>query len=95
MDGITAARRIRALDGPGSAIPIVALTANAMHGDREHCLAAGMTDYVSKPVSVEALYGAIARCCAYSSVTGTQPSPGSKLSMAAAAVRVSSPRSAS
>jgi signal transduction histidine kinase/ActR/RegA family two-component response regulator len=95
MDGITAARRIRALDGPGSAIPIVALTANAMHGDREHCLAAGMTDYVSKPVSVEALYGAIARCCAYSSVTGTQPSSGSKLSMAAAAVRVSSPRSAS
>jgi CheY-like chemotaxis protein len=95
MDGITATRRIRALDGPWSAIPVVALTASAMHGDREHCLAAGMTDYVTKPVSVEALYGAIARCCAYSSVTGVQPSPGSKLSIAPAAARVSSPRSAS
>ncbi len=61
MDGITAARRIRALAGPGAELPIIALTANAMSGDREDCLAAGMTEYVSKPVSLEALYAAIAR----------------------------------
>ena len=99
MDGLTAAARIRALEGPEAAIPIIALTANAMQGDREQCLAAGMTDYVAKPVSLEALCAAMARGLGYSSAssasTGDQPSPGSKLSMAEATSRVSSPRSAS
>jgi signal transduction histidine kinase/CheY-like chemotaxis protein len=95
MDGLTAARGIRALAGPAAAVPIIALTANAMHGDREACLAAGMTDYVAKPVSIEALFEAMARCAAYSSSTGAQPSPGSKLSIAAATASVSGPRSAS
>jgi CheY-like chemotaxis protein/HPt (histidine-containing phosphotransfer) domain-containing protein len=63
MDGLEATRQIR---NPQSAvlnhqIPIIAMTANAMKGDREECLAAGMNDYVSKPVSPQALVEALNR----------------------------------
>jgi CheY-like chemotaxis protein len=59
MDGLEASRRIveRAADRPR----IVAMTANAMAGDRQACLAAGMDDYVTKPIRVEALVEALIR----------------------------------
>jgi CheY-like chemotaxis protein len=62
MDGLEAARRI-CLEWPDFRRPrLVAMTALAMQGDREVCLAAGMDDYVSKPVKIEELYEALLRC---------------------------------
>lgn len=59
MDGLEACRRIRAL--PGGDLPIVALTANALAGERERCLAAGMDGYLTKPLETEALYAELCR----------------------------------
>jgi two-component system sensor histidine kinase/response regulator len=66
MDGLEATRRIRqdeeaAAAGPGRRIKIVAMTANAMAGDREACLAAGMDDYLAKPVKPEDLRAMLQR----------------------------------
>lgn len=61
MDGKSAAAAIRRLDGPARSIPIVALTANAMAGNREEYLASGMNDYVSKPIDARKLLAAIGR----------------------------------
>ena len=55
MDGFTATGHIRTLDSPVAEIPIVAMTANALREDREACLAAGMSDYLPKPVRADDL----------------------------------------
>jgi signal transduction histidine kinase/CheY-like chemotaxis protein len=55
LDGLEATERIRALGGEYASLPIVAMTANAMQGDRERCLAAGMNDYLSKPINTQEL----------------------------------------
>ena len=60
VDGFEATRRIRALAPPQARVPIVALTANALTGDRERCLAAGMDGYLAKPVRREELAAALA-----------------------------------
>ncbi len=64
MDGPTAVLRIRELGGRAGGIPIIALTASALVGDRDQYLAAGMTDYLSKPIDVAALFAALGRATA-------------------------------
>ncbi|OGR93799.1 MAG: hypothetical protein A2V88_05275 [Elusimicrobia bacterium RBG_16_66_12] len=61
MDGFAATAAIRGLGGRFKAIPIIAVTADAMSGDHEKCVKAGMNDYLSKPFSIEALDKTLAR----------------------------------
>jgi len=65
MDGYDATRAIRAKElQSGHHTPIIAFTAHAMKGDRERCLASGMDDYLSKPVSVQQVRSILKRFCA-------------------------------
>ncbi len=78
MDGLEATRQIR---DPGSAVrdhdvPIIAMTAHAMQGDRKKCLNAGMNDYLSKPVSPEALARALKKWLPEDTAGTTEQIPG-------------------
>ncbi len=61
MDGFAATAAIRQMSGPARAIPIIAMTAHAMAGDREKCIEAGMDDYASKPIVPRELFATIDR----------------------------------
>ena len=61
MDGFTATRTLREHEQDGAHVPIIALTANALQEDREQCLAAGMDDYLAKPIRIQALHQALSK----------------------------------
>lgn len=61
MDGLAATRAIRRMGGSAAHVPIVAMTANAMEGDQAVCLAAGMDDYLPKPIAADQLLQIVAR----------------------------------
>ena len=75
MDGLAATREIRRMPADRSRIPIIAVTANAMAGDREKYLAAGMDEYVSKPIDRNQLVLALGRCLAEEVVFDSTPCP--------------------
>jgi two-component system, sensor histidine kinase and response regulator len=61
LDGFEVTAQVRCNDGPGRWSPIIAITAGAMQGDRERCLAAGMNDYLAKPIRLDELAAVLAR----------------------------------
>jgi hypothetical protein len=64
MGGFDATRRIRETEISPAHLPIIAMTAHALKGDREACLAAGMDDYIAKPIKMHELLGVIQRTMA-------------------------------
>ena len=80
MDGLTASREMRKLPGL-AALPIIAMTANAMAGDREACLAAGMNDHVSKPIDLDELFATLNKWVQRRPVTVPGPEQASAAAM--------------
>ncbi|MEQ8602922.1 MAG: ATP-binding protein [Marivibrio sp.] len=78
MDGVTAAQWIRASDMDQRDIPIIALTADALEGHRERYLAAGMSDYVTKPVEMTALALAVSRAVGADAGSPLEIAPGAE-----------------
>jgi signal transduction histidine kinase/CheY-like chemotaxis protein len=80
MDGFEATRAIREREGSGPRTPIVAMTANAMAGDRERCLDAGMDSYLTKPVRPDELTAAVSQWLPLSEISGASTEvPAAKL----------------
>ena len=86
LDGIGATHQIRALPEPKCSIPIIAMTAHAMAGAREEYLAAGMNDYISKPVQPALLLSKLADIARKSAQHIPQSPPGASVTTQAAAV---------
>jgi PAS domain S-box-containing protein len=73
MDGFQATRKIREMEAGNRRVPILAMTANAMQGDRERCLEAGMDDYLAKPVAILDLKEALHRWLSPAAAATTEP----------------------
>jgi len=73
LDGFDATREIRAREPAGVRVPIIAMTASALEGERERCLAAGMDDFLTKPVDPTRLFRALDTWT--DGTTSTTPSP--------------------
>jgi CheY-like chemotaxis protein len=74
QDGYETTRRLRA-DARYARLPIIAMTAHAMHAEREHCMAIGMNGYVTKPIEPEDLYAALVRLVADQTVAAVPGEP--------------------
>ncbi|GIL41312.1 response regulator [Roseiterribacter gracilis] len=88
MDGLEATRRLRALPGAVARTPVIAMTANAMAGDREIYLGAGMDDYVSKPFDPEEFLSVVSRWIGNGQSDGPRPA---RLDTASAHAAVAAP----
>jgi CheY-like chemotaxis protein/HPt (histidine-containing phosphotransfer) domain-containing protein len=79
MDGLTAASEIRKMNNTKRNIPIIAITAHALIGDKEKCLSTGMNDYVTKPIIAKQLIGAMDKLLEIESCTTVQQQEEKKL----------------
>jgi CheY-like chemotaxis protein/HPt (histidine-containing phosphotransfer) domain-containing protein len=73
MDGLEATRQIRYHEGGNASVPVIALTANVMAESRSHCFAAGMTDFLAKPVTKSDLLRLVQKYCAAGQPQPAQP----------------------